>query len=88
MVMVTRMFKALDVAGPDGRVRHSKLMATGVTIAALLLLAFNCIDSDPEAFVLIALIGVAYGHDWGKTLVKAKYPAAEENSVPSTNGAA
>jgi hypothetical protein len=73
MGLVKRTLKAMDVADSAGQVAHSKLMATLSTFATFLLIGFGRVQTEAEAFVLIAIIGVTYGHDWGKTLVKAKF---------------
>lgn len=76
------LLKLADLTDDSGKVVHSKLMATLVLVATIALLASNRIDTDPEAFVLITLIGVAFGHDWGKSFLKSKFPTANGD----TNG--
>jgi hypothetical protein len=77
---VRSLLQLADVTDGNGKVVHSKLTATIVMIATIALLATKRIETEPEAFVLITLIGVAFGHDWGKSFLKSKFPTNGDTS--------
>ena len=68
------LYNLADLNGADGKPVHSKILASFVTVAVVAMLWANVIDKESESFVVIALIGAAYGYDWGKSLIKSKYP--------------
>ena len=87
-----RLSQAFDTNDESGKPVHSKILVSIVTVADLLLVAFDLVRGESAAFVLIALTGAAYGHDWGKSLTKLKYSNGNGNSNPpadpSHNGVA
>ena len=64
---------AFDTNDETGRPAHSKILTLLVTVADILLVSFNLVDGESEAFLMISLTGAAYGHDWGKSFIKLKH---------------
>jgi hypothetical protein len=92
---VSSLYQLADLADDNGKPVHSKIISTLVMVGTFVLLAINAIDTEAESFVLIALIGAAFGHDWGKAFIKNKYANGNGNGsstpplpTPPANGAA
>lgn len=80
------LLRAIDAVDDNDKPVHSKIIATFVTVATVALVATGVIDTEAESFVVIALIGAAFGHDWGKSYLKTRYSNGEPPAPPTSGG--